>query len=94
MTTETVKTVQDYLTVIRGDTKKHIIDIETLLKRHPTQAIVWFLRRLYKEKGKKLQQLMEKDKTSPQINETVATMFRIRMAIQTMQNEGGEVRAA
>ena len=85
--TQTVREAQDYLTVIRGKDTKRIIDIETLLNRHPTQAIVWFLRRLYKEKQRKLQQLIETDKTSPEINETVATMFRIRMAICTMQEE-------
>ena len=93
MTTETIQIVQDYLTVIRGGSKKQIIDIETLLNRHPAQAIIWFLRTLYKEKKIKLRDLLERDKTSPEINETIAAMFRIYMAICTMQEER-EVKAA
>ena len=93
MTTETIQTAQDYLTVIRGGSKKQIIDIEPLLNRHPAQAIIWFLRTLYKEKKIKLRDLLERDKTSPEINETIAAMFRIYMAICTMQEER-EVKAA
>ena len=91
--TQTLREAQDFLTVIKGDTKKQILDIEPLLNRHPTQAIIWFLRVLYKEKKVKLQDLIEGDKTSPEINEIVAVMFRIRMAIRTMINER-EVKAA
>ena len=91
--TQTIREAQDYLTIIKGDTKKQIIEIEPLLNRHPTQAIVWFLRVLYKEKKIKLQDLIEAYKTSPEINEIVAVMFRIHMAIRTMINER-EVKAA
>ena len=91
--TQTLREAQDYLTVIRGDTKKQILDIEPLLNRHPVQSIVWFLRVLYKEKKIKLQDLIEGDKKSQEINEIVVVMFRIRMAIRTMINER-EVKAA
>ena len=91
--TQTLREAQDFLTIIKGDTKKQIIEIEPLLNRHPTQAIVWFLRVLYKEKKIKLQDLIEWDKTSQEINEIVVVMFRIRMAIRTMINER-EVKAA
>jgi hypothetical protein len=33
-----------------------------------------------------LQQLVSQDKTDPTINETVATLFRIKMAITTLEN--------
>ena len=91
--TQTLREAQDFLTVIKGDTKKQILDIEPLLNRHPTQAIIWFLRVPYKEKKIKLQDLIEGNKTSPEVNETVAAMFRIHMAICTMQKER-EVKAA
>jgi len=91
--TQTLREAQDYLTVIKGDTKKQILDIEPLLNRHPVQSIVWFLRVLYKEKKIKLQYLIEGDKKNQEINEIVVVMFRIRMAIRTMINER-EVKAA
>ena len=97
MTDQTIDAVQDYLTIISGNRVKRIMDIKTLMERHPSEAVVSLLKQLSKEKEKILMELIETDKTSSTINEAVATMFRLHMAITTIQNSNTvkqEVKAA
>lgn len=92
MTLETIQTAQDYLTVISESRVKRIIDIKPLLERHPISSVVSFLGALYMEKEKMLFRLLNEDKTSSEINEIITTMFRIHMAIRTMEMDGKEVK--
>ena len=97
MTDRTIDAVQDYLTIISGNRVKRIMDIKTLMERHPSERVVSLLKQLSKEKEKILMELIEEDKTSSTINEAVATMFRLHMAITTIQNSNTvkqEVKAA
>jgi len=97
MTDQTIDAVQDYLTIISENRVKRIMDIKTLMERHPSEAVVSLLKQLSKEKEKILMELIETDKTSSTINEAVATMFRLHMAITTIQNSNAvkqEVKAA
>jgi len=93
MTTETLKEAQDYLTITRDDQARRIIDIEILLKRYPTTMVLSFLKELLKEKEKTLRDLVVTDKTTPKVNETIGAMFRIQMAIKTIERER-EVKTA
>ena len=87
MTVETIQQAQAYLTVRNNGTSKKIVDVETLLKRHGHVQVLSLLMDLQKEKGKKLVQLMEGDRSKCEIDETVAQMFRLYMAIKTLKRE-------
>ena len=87
MTTETLQEAQEYLTVINNQQVKKIIDVVPLLKRHPPESVISFLDTLYKEKEQRLKDLLSNDKTNSKINETIAAMFRLHMAIKTIERE-------
>ena len=88
MTRETIQTAQDYLTIGAKDNgKRKIIDIAQLLKRHPSEEVLNFLKTVIKEKHQILRDLIMTDKTRPEIDEVVAILFRITMAIKTIEGE-------
>ena len=91
MSNETIQEAQAYLTLVSEDRVKRIVDIEPLLARHPKESVLFFLRELYEEKELSLKELITMDKTSSRINELIVAMFRIRMAIKTIQRDGKEV---
>ena len=92
MTKEIIQTAQDYLTVAAKENgKKKIMDIDQLLRKHPSEEVINLLKIILKEKQVKLRDFILEDKTKPEIDETVALMFRVTMAIKTIQN-GKEVR--
>jgi len=86
MDNETVQNAQDYLTVISESRIRKIIDVKTLLERHSKHKVVSLLRDLSKQKQKELMELINSDKTSSGINDTIVTMFRLHMAINTIEN--------
>lgn len=92
MTAETIQRVQEYLTVSQDDRKRKIIDVEALLVRHGPDPVLRLLTDLFKQKGKKLIDLIAKDKSKSKIDETIAAMFRIYMAIKVIEKEREEVR--
>ena len=94
MTKRVINNVQEYLTVVGEDRVYQIVNIELLLKRHPPEAVICFLRELQKDNKKQLKQIIKDNKTDPKINEIVAKNFRIKMAINTIRNYGKEVKAA
>ena len=94
MTKRVINNVQEYLTVVGEDRVYQIVNIELLLKRHPPEAVICFLRELQKDYKKQLKQIIKDNKTDPRINEIVAKNFRIKMAINTIRNYGKEVEAA
>jgi len=81
-----IDAAQDYLTLISENRVKTIMNIKTLLERHPSETVISLLQDLARQKEKTLMELIQADKTSSAINETVATMFRLHMAIQTIQD--------
>jgi len=92
MNKETIQTAQEYLTVgIKGNGKKKIMDIDQLLQNHSSEEVIHLLKTILKEKQVALRDFILADKAKPEIDETVAVMFRITMAIKTIQN-GKEVR--
>ena len=92
MTKEMIQLAQDYLTVASKENgKKKILDIYQLLRKHPSEEVINLLKTLLKEKQIFLRDFILEDKTRPEIDETVAVMFRVTMAIKTIQN-GKEVK--
>jgi hypothetical protein len=87
MTFETIQQAQAYLTVRQNGTSKKIVDVETLLKRHRHGQVLSLLMDLQKDKEKKLVRLMEGDRSKREIDETVAQMFRLHMAIKVIERE-------
>ena len=90
MTDQTIDDAQDYLTLVSENRVKKIMDVKSLMQWHPSEAVISVLRNLAKQKEQMLMELIETDKTSSIINETVATMFRLHMAITTIQNSNTE----
>ena len=94
MSRETIQEAQDFLTMISEDRVRRIIDIEPLLARHPKEAVLSALGDLYRDKQKVLKGLIHEDKTSSKINELIAAMFRIHMAMKTIEGDREEAKAA
>jgi hypothetical protein len=94
MSRETIQEAQDFLTMISEDRVKRIVDIEPLLARHPKESVLSLLQDLYGEKAKALKMLIHEDKTSSKINELIVVLFRIHMAMKTIESEREEVKAA
>ena len=87
MTEDIIKDAQDYLTISNGNGKKRIMVIDTLLKKHPSEDVIFLLKIYLKEKQVKLRDFILTDKTRPEIDELVAVMFRITMAIKTLEDQ-------
>ena len=88
MNSEMIKAAQAYLTIgKKGNGKRKIIDLAELLKRHPSQEVMNLLKTMIKEKHQALRDLILEDKTRPEIDEVVATIFRITMAIKAIEGE-------
>jgi hypothetical protein len=91
MTREIIQTAQDYLTIKENGKNRKIVDIDRLLRSHPSKEIIDFLKTILKEKQIALKDFILADKTKKEIDETVAVMFRVTMAIKIIEN-GKEVR--
>ena len=89
-----IREVQDFLTVVGEDKVYQIVNVEILLKRHPPEAVIGFLKLLQEDYRKELKKLLLNNKTDPMINELVAKNFRLKMAINTIKNAPKEVRDA
>ena len=86
MTKKVINVVQEYLTVVGDDRVYQIVNVETLLRRHPSEAVIAFLQQLRRDYSKELSGLIKNNKTDPHINELVAKNFRLKMAINTIKN--------
>ncbi|MGO9137224.1 MAG: hypothetical protein ACLQBC_06095 [Syntrophales bacterium] len=91
MTQQTIMDAQIYLTTQRGDEFKRIVDIESLRRKHSDEEIIDFLKDYLREKGKSLRSMILIDKTHRKVDEIVASMFRLTMAIKTLE-DGKEVK--
>ena len=92
MTADTIQKIQACLTVRQNGTRKKIVDVETLLRRHGHDQVLSLLLDLPKEKQKKLVQLMQGNRSNREIDETVAQTFRLHMAIKVIEREMEEVK--
>ena len=80
-----IKEAQRYLIVRDGGGRRKIVNITYLLKRYPPEKVVDYLELYYREKERDLTALVTKDKTHPEIDQIVSTMFRLRMAIELLK---------
>ena len=88
MTKDIIKDAQEYLTVaVKENGKKKILDIDQLVKRHSSEEVVNLLKTILREKHQALRDFIVEDKTSPKIDETVSVLFRVTMAIKTIEGE-------
>ena len=86
-----ISEAQDYLTVEKDEGYKRIVDIQNLLQSHSTKEVIDFLKDYLKGKEQALRNLILIDKTHRRIDQYVGAMFRITMAIKTLE-EGEEVK--
>lgn len=80
-----IREAQEYLTRIKDGEKELIVGIDYLSENHSRQEIVRFLKDYLHEKEKMLKALILSDKTSLTIDQTVAVMFRLHMAISIIE---------
>ncbi|RJR43946.1 MAG: hypothetical protein C4576_13570 [Desulfobacteraceae bacterium] len=91
MSRETIDDAQAYLTYISENRIKRIVNVESLLKNHSEEDVISCLMDIYRDKQKFLKIMIDADKTSSRINETIVAMFRIHMAIRVLEGDGKEV---
>ena len=91
MTKEMIQIAQEYLTMKENGRTRKIVDLDQLMRTHPSQEVIDFLRTILKEKQIALRDFILTDKTKKEINDTVSLMFRVTMAIKTLE-DGKEVR--
>jgi hypothetical protein len=80
-----LREAQDYLTIEKDGQKQLIVGIDYLSENHSREEIVRFLKDYLREKEKQLKELILGDKSSNKIDQTVAVMFRIHMAISIIE---------
>ena len=85
MTKKVISQVVEYLTIVTEDRTYQILPIEVLLWRHPPDDVVGFLNLLRQDYKKELNQLLKENKIHPKINFLIVQIFRLRMAIKTIQ---------
>jgi hypothetical protein len=86
MTKKVINHVQEFLTIIDDGKVYQIVNVELLLRRHPPDAVIAFLKELQSDYKKELAKLIKTDRTDSRINELVAKSFRIKMSINTIKN--------
>jgi len=86
MTKQSIIEAQDYLRVKTEYGCRRIIDVRSLFKSHNTREVIRFLKDYLREKEKALKNMILIDKTHPKVDQIVAAMFRISMAIHTLEN--------
>ncbi len=91
MTNELIQTAQEYLTMKDNGKTRKIVDLDRLIEKHPSKEVIDFLRTILREKQIALRDFILADKTKKEIDETVSVMFRVTMAIKTLE-DGKEVR--
>jgi hypothetical protein len=91
MTREMIQTAQEYLTMKENGRTRKIVDLDRLMEKHPSKEVINFLRTILKEKQVALRDFILVDKTKKEIDEIVSVMFRVTMAIKTLE-DGKEVR--
>jgi hypothetical protein len=95
MSKNEIDSIQDFLTVVKEneDKKVQIVNVELLLRKHSPKVVIGFLVDLHKDYTRKLQKIIQEDKTSSKLNDIISTKFRIKMAINSIRNftsEGGK----
>jgi hypothetical protein len=85
MTRKVLNQIVDFLTIVTEDRVYQILPIEVLLRQHPPDNVVGFLNQLRGEYKIELNRLLKESKTHPKINFLIVQIFRLRMAVKTIQ---------
>jgi hypothetical protein len=85
MTNYTIDTAQEFLTMISENRVKRILDVRTLMERHPVRAVVSVLEELAKQKESILEELLREDKTSSLVNDAIIMVFILNLYIVPFQ---------
>jgi hypothetical protein len=85
MTRENIIEAQDYLSIKSEEGFKRIIDIQSLLKRHSSEELIRFLKDWLRQKEDSLRNMILTDKTDQKVDQIVSSMFRVRMAIKSLE---------
>jgi len=85
MTKDMIAEAQKYLTVNNGQHERNIIDLVSLSKNHTADELIRFLKNLYIAKKRRVTKLLEMDRSTLEIDRNIAGMFRIHLALRTIQ---------
>jgi len=87
MNKKSMRAAQKYLTCYKNDIRKRIVDIRRLSRDHTTQEIIAFLKDYLREKEKGLKNMLLIDRTNRRVDEMIAAIFRLYMAIQVLEED-------
>jgi hypothetical protein len=87
MNKNAMRAAQKYLTYYKNDIRKRIVDIRRLSKDHTTQEIIAFLKEYLREKERGLKNMLLIDRTNRRVDEMIAAIFRLYMAVNTLEEE-------
>jgi hypothetical protein len=90
MTKKIFNQVQDFLTVVDPDHTYQIVNVGLLLWQHSPKEVVALLNQIRREYKKELNQLLKENKAHPKVNFLVVQIFRLRMAMKTIQKSEKE----
>ena len=85
MNDHTIQEAQEYLTVNHANFSWKIADIRFLIKNNSVDGVLIELYKIYKDYKRRLVFLVDHDKTSAYIDQTVSGVFRIHMAIKILE---------
>ena len=86
MTKQTMIEAKDYLTIRKDSQSRRIVNLDSLRENHSNIEIVDFLKSYLGEKERSLKNMILVDKTHPKVDELVVAMFRLHMAIRTLED--------
>ena len=92
MTKQSIIEAQEYLRVKTEYGCKRIIDVRALFKSHNDSEVIKFLKDYLREKEKTLKNMILIDKSHPKVDRIVAAMFRISMAIKSLEEGEGVIK--
>lgn len=84
---------QEFLTV-NNPQRVWRIRVEELLQTHAPEEVIAYLDRLYRSHKQKLSRLIRLDKSDPRVNESLALVFRLKMAMRIIRKASAKREAA
>lgn len=88
-----VALAQEFLT-INHPVRTWRIKLNELLARQSVEEVLEYLERLHSDHRRRLDRLIRLDKADPRVNESVALVFRLKMAIRVLKKEMVRKKAA
>jgi len=92
MTKESIIEAREYLRVKTSYGFRRILDVRSLFEGYNDGEAIKFLKDYLREKEKTLKNMILIDKSHPKVDRIVAAMFRISMAIKSLQEGEGVIK--